>query len=198
MVWAIVSSRSCFCWLYRASPSSAAKNIIYLISVLTIWWCPCVKLSRVIGIGCLLWPACSLYKTLLALALLPFVLQGQTCLLLQVSLDFLLLHSSPLWWKGHFFFFFLVLGLESVVGLHRTSQFQLLWHQWLGHRLRLLWCWMVCFRNEPRSFSHFWDCTQVLHFEGYYISSKGLFPTVDIMVIWIKFSHSHPFYFTNT
>ena len=148
MVWAIVSSRSCFCWLYRASPSSAAKNIIYLISVLTVWWCPCVKLSHVTGIGCLLWPACSLNKTLLALALLPFVLQGQTCLLLQVSLDFLLLHSSPLWWKGYFFFF-LVLGLESVVGLQRTSQLQLLWHQWLGHRLRLLWCWMVCFRNEP-------------------------------------------------
>ena len=33
-----VSSQSCFCWLYRASPSSASKNIINLISVLTIWW----------------------------------------------------------------------------------------------------------------------------------------------------------------
>ena len=42
MIWAAVSSRSCFCWLYRASPSLAAKNIINLISVLTIWWCPCV------------------------------------------------------------------------------------------------------------------------------------------------------------
>ena len=29
-------------------------------------------------------------------ALLHFVLQGPTCLVLQVSLDFLLLHSSPL------------------------------------------------------------------------------------------------------
>ena len=36
MVWATVSSRSCFCWLYRASPSLAAKNIINLILVLTI------------------------------------------------------------------------------------------------------------------------------------------------------------------
>ena len=41
MVWATVSSWSCFCWLYRASPSLAAKNTINLISVLTIWWCPC-------------------------------------------------------------------------------------------------------------------------------------------------------------
>ena len=33
-----------------------------------------------------------------------FVLQGQICLLLQVFLDFLLLHSSPLWWKSYLFF----------------------------------------------------------------------------------------------
>ena len=47
MIWATVSSLSCFYWLYRASPSSA-KNIINLISVLTIWWCPCVELSLVL------------------------------------------------------------------------------------------------------------------------------------------------------
>ena len=29
MIWATVSSRSCFCWLYRASPSLAAMNIIW-------------------------------------------------------------------------------------------------------------------------------------------------------------------------
>ena len=34
----MVSSKSCFCWLYRPSPSLAAKNIINLILVLTIWW----------------------------------------------------------------------------------------------------------------------------------------------------------------
>ena len=48
MSWATVSSRSCFCWLCRASPSSAAKNIINLISVLTIWWCTCVESSLVL------------------------------------------------------------------------------------------------------------------------------------------------------
>ena len=48
MIWAIVSSQSCFCWLYRASPSLAAKTIINLISVLTIWWCPCVESSPVL------------------------------------------------------------------------------------------------------------------------------------------------------
>ena len=33
--WATVSPQSCFCWLYRASPSLAAENIINMISVLT-------------------------------------------------------------------------------------------------------------------------------------------------------------------
>ena len=48
MIWATVSSWSCFCWLYRASPYLAAKNIINLILVLTIWWCPCVESSLVL------------------------------------------------------------------------------------------------------------------------------------------------------
>ena len=47
MIWATVSLPSCFCWLYRASPSLAAKNIIDLVLVLTIWWCPCVESSLV-------------------------------------------------------------------------------------------------------------------------------------------------------
>jgi len=49
MIWTTVSSQSCFCWLYRAAPSLAAKNIINLISVLTIWWCPCVESSLVLA-----------------------------------------------------------------------------------------------------------------------------------------------------
>ena len=48
MIWATVSSWSCFCWLYRASPSLAAKNIISLISILTIWLCLCVQSSLVL------------------------------------------------------------------------------------------------------------------------------------------------------
>ena len=62
MIWATVSSWSCFCWLYRASPSLAAKNIINLISVLTIWWCPYVE-SCVVGRGYLPRPVRSLGKT---------------------------------------------------------------------------------------------------------------------------------------
>ena len=61
----------------------------------------CRFVSCVVDRGCLLWPMHSIGNSLLGFALLHFVLHGQTCLLLQVSLDFLLLHSSPLWWKGH-------------------------------------------------------------------------------------------------
>ena len=94
MIWATVSSQSCFCWLYRASPSLAAKNIINLILDLVMSMCR--VFSCVVGRGCLLWPVRSLGKTILAFALLHSVLQGQICLLPQVFLDFLLLHSSPL------------------------------------------------------------------------------------------------------
>ena len=48
MIWATGSSPCSFCWLYRASPSLAAKNIINLISLLTIWWCPRVESSLVL------------------------------------------------------------------------------------------------------------------------------------------------------
>ena len=158
MIWATVSSWPCFYWLYRVSPSLAAKNIINLISVLAISWCPCAESSCVFGRGCLLWPVPSLGEILLAFALVHSVLQGQISLLLQVFLNFLLLHSSPLEWKGHLF---KVLVLTDLVGLHRTIQ--LLQHYWSGHRLGLSWYWMVCLGNEQKSFCHFWDSIQVLH-----------------------------------
>ena len=56
----------------------------------------------------------SLGKTLLAFPLLNFVLQGQTCLLPQVSLDFLFLYSSPLMKRTS-----LVFVLE---GIHKIIQ----------------------------------------------------------------------------
>ena len=113
-----------------------------------------------VGRGCLLWPMRSLQKTLLAFALLHSVLQGQICLLLHVFLNFLLLHSSPLKWKGHLFW---VLVLEDLVGLHRIVQLQLLQSYGSGHSLALPWYWVVCLGNEQRPFCHFWDCIQVLH-----------------------------------
>ena len=72
----------------------------------------------------LLWPVHSLNK-IVSFPLLHSVLQGQTCLLLQVSLDFLLLHPVPYDEKDIYFF-----GISSMksVSLHRTVQLQFLWH----------------------------------------------------------------------
>ena len=124
----------------------------------------CRVFSCAVGRGCLLWLVHSLGKSLLAFALLHSVFQGQICLLLQVSLDFLLLHSSPLKWKRYPFW---VLILAGLVGLHITIQLQLLQHCWLGHRLRSL----VRLRSREwfpldmnRSFCHFWECSPELHF----------------------------------
>ena len=55
-------------------------------------------------------------------------------LLLQISLDSLLLPSNPLMKRASF----VLLVLEAAVVFHRTDQFQLLWNQWLGHGLELL------------------------------------------------------------
>ena len=152
--------------------------------------------SCVVGRGCLLWPVHFLGKTLLVFALLHSVFQGQICLLLQVFLDFLLLHSSPLRWKGHLFG---VLVLKGLVGLHRTIQLQLLQHYWSGHRLGLLRYWMVCLGNRDHSVIFevafkYRISDSLVDYDGYCISSKGFLPTVvDMMVIWIKFTHSSPF-----
>ena len=100
---------------------------------------------------------------------------------------------------------FRVLVLEGLIGLHRAIQLQLLQHYWLGHSLRLLWYWMVFLGNKQRSFCHFWDCTQVLHFRLFFwlwrllhFFSRFLPTVIDVMAIWIKFDHSSPFYFTDS
>ena len=96
-------------------------------------------------------------------------------------------------------FLLLFLFLEALISLYRTVQLQLLWHKWSGHRPGSPWYWMVCLGDKQRSFCHFWDCTQVLHFRlscwlWGFSSSKEFLPTVvDIMVIWIKLAHSSSF-----
>ena len=145
-------SQCCFSWLHRASPSLTAKNIINLISVLAISWCPCVVFSCVAGRRCLLWPVHSPGKTLY----LP-VTPGVSWL---ATFAF----QSPIMKRTSLG----VLVLKGLVGLHRTVQLQLLQHYWLGHRLGLPRYWMVCLGNEQRSFCHFWDWIQVRHFRFFY------------------------------
>ena len=132
----------------------------------------CRVFSCGVGRGCLLWPVGSLGRTLLAFVLLHSVLQGQICLLLQVFLDFLLLHSSPLCWKGYLFW---VLVLEGLVGLHRTIQFSffsitglivkclivifsiyLAVQLWMSHLTSLWLHFLICKQSNNSTFLSSW------------------------------------------
>ena len=156
----------------------------------------CRVFSCAVGRGCLLWPVHSLGKTLLAFHLFRFVVEGQICLLLQLSFDVLLLHSIPLWRKGHLF---LVLDLEGLVGHHRTFNFSFFGISGCG--MDLDYCDIEWFSLETnRLFYHFFifhpstAFWTFVDYECYSISSKGfLLTVVDIIVIWIKFTHSSSF-----
>ena len=162
MIWVTVSSRSCFCWLYRASPSLTAKNIINLILMLTIWWCPCVESSLVLLEEGVCYAQCVLLAELYQP--LPCFIPCSEAKFACYSRCFLTSYFCIPVHYNEKDIFWGVLVLEGLVGLHRTVQLQLLQHYWSGHILGLPWYWMVCLGIEQRSFCHFWDCTQVLHF----------------------------------
>ena len=63
----------------------------------------CKVVSWFVEKGCMLWLVHSRGRIQLAFALLHFVFQDQTWLLLQVYLDFILLHSNLQWWIEHLF-----------------------------------------------------------------------------------------------
>ena len=157
MIWAIVSSRSCFCWLYRASLSLTWKEHNQShFGVDHLAMSMCRVTSCVVGRGCLLWLVCSLSKTLLAFALLHFLLQGQTWLLFLVSPDFCI----PILYDEKDIFF----GISrrccrsSYNQSSSTSLASMVGAQtWITVMLNgLPWKWT--------NLCHFWDCTQVLHF----------------------------------
>ena len=124
-------------------------------------------------------------KTLLAFALLHFVLQGQICLLLQVFLDFLLLHSSPLWWKGQLLGVLVLEGLVGPTELFIFSFFSITGRgidldyrniEWFA--LEVNWDHSVVFEIA----SKYCISDSSVNCDGYSISSKGFLPTVvDIM-----------------
>ena len=159
MIWATVNSQSCFCWLYEASPSWLKR--IYSI---WFWYWPslmsmCRVFSCVVERGCLLWSVCSLGK-ILSLCPVSFCTPRPN-LPVTSGVSWLLTFAfqSPIMKRISF-----LSVLKGPVGLPRTIQLQLIQHYWLGHSLGLLWSWMVCLGNEQRSFCHFWDYIQVLHF----------------------------------
>ena len=197
MIWATVSFRSCLWWLYRASPSLAAKNIINLISMSAIWWCPCVESSLVLLEEGVCYDQCILLANSVSLWSVSFctprsnlpVITGISWFPTFTFQSYMMKRTS-----------FGVLVLEGLVGLHRTVQLQLLQHYWLGHHLD--YCdieWFALEMNRDHSVifeiaPKYCILDSFVDYQGYSISSKGILPTVvDIMVIWIKFTHSSPF-----
>ena len=79
--------------------------------------------------------------------------------------------QSPMMKRTSFFFFFLKLVLKGHACLHRTGQLQLLWHQWLMHRLGLLCIeWFALEVNRDQSVLWLDPSTACLvNYEGYSI-----------------------------
>ena len=157
MIWTTVSSWSCFCGHIEFS-IFGCKEYDQSDFGIDIWCCLCVESSFMLledGV-------CYLPSHSVSLCPASFCTPRPT------------LPVTPgISWLPNFAFqypimkrtsFFWVLVLEGLVGLHRTIKLQLLQHYLSGHRLGLLWYRMVCLGNEQRSFCHFWDCIQVLHF----------------------------------
>ena len=201
MIWATVSCQYCFWWLYRASPSAAAKNIIKLCLVLAIWWCSYVEPSLILlGMGvcydqCVtLQNSASLCKTLLAFAKLDFILyfKAKIACYSRYLLTSYFCISAP-WWKGLFFFF---LVLKYLVGLHKSFNFNFFGTS--GWGINFDYCDIEWFALIILSLLRFYPSsafqTLFLNYDIYSNSSKGFLPTVvGITIIWIKFPHSIPF-----
>ena len=156
----------------------------------------CRVISCVVGKGYLLWPVCSLGKTISLCSASFCTSRPNLPVTRSTSWLSTFAFQSPMMKRTSF----LVLVLEGLVGLHKTVQLCSLQHLWLEHRLGLPWYWMVCLGDEQRSFRGFWDCIQYcisdsfVDHDGYSISSNWFLLTVgDTMVIWITFFHSHPF-----
>ena len=154
----------------------------------------CRVFSCVVARGCLLWPVHSLGKTLLVFAPLHSVLQGQICLLLQVFLDFLLLR--PIMKRTSFLDVSSRRSCRSSKNCSTSASSALP----IG-----AWTWITVILNGLP-----WKGTEIIvvfeiaskycvldslvYYDGYSISFMGFLPTVvDIMAIWVKFTHSSPF-----
>ena len=139
MISATVSFCSCFCWLYSISPSLAAKNIINLILVLTIWWCPCVESFLVLLEDGVCYDQCVLLANSISLCPASFCTLRPNLPVTPCILTSYFCFPVPYNEKAIFFW---VLVLEGLVGLHSIVQLQLLQHYWSGHRLELPLYWV--------------------------------------------------------
>ena len=129
MIWATVSSQSCFCWLYRASPSLVAKNIINLILVLTIWWYSRIESSLVLLEEGVCYDQCRLWWTVAGLGALSVTVHAWD-LLREVTFIFI---TSTLVW--------------SQVNSRKGTQL----HPSTENGLKIYWAWLCPSEQDPVS-----------------------------------------------
>ena len=154
-----------FFWQHTVSPSLATKNVINLISVLPIWWCPCISSSLVLLRRILAMMSALSWQNSVSLCPASF---SSPRLILPVTpgiswLPTLAYQSPPMNTTS-------VIGVSSVK-FSRSSQ------DWsaegslasvAGAWPELLWCWMACLGNDPISFCYFGDCTQIVHIGNFF------------------------------
>ena len=150
MIWATVISRSCFCWLYRASPSSTTKNRINLISVLTIWWCPHVETLLFVGKGCFAMTTVFSWQNSVSLCPASFCIPRPN-LPVTPGISWLstFAFQSPMMKKTSF----LVLVQEGLVGIIETFNFS--FFSISGWGIDLDYCdieWFALEMNQNHSF----------------------------------------------
>ena len=184
---ATVRSQSCYCWLYRGSPSLTAKDIISLISVLTIWWCPYVKSSLVLLEEGVYYDQC-VFLANLCLPFPCFILysKAKICPLLQVSLDFYFCNHSLMMKRTSFFLVLVQIVLLVYIEPFNICFFSIsVWGidldyfdiEWFA--LEMNWDHSIIFEIAPK----YCILDSFIDYEGYSISSKGFLPTlVDIIV----------------
>ena len=157
----------------------------------------CRVFSCVVGRGCLLWLVHFIGKTLLALPCFISYSKAKfscysKCFLTSYFCIPVPYNEKDIFWE--------VLVLKGPVGLHRTIQLQLL--RLSGWGIDLDYCdieWFALETNRDHSVvfeiaSKYCISDSFVNYYGYSISSKGFLPTVvDLMVIWVKFTHSSPF-----
>ena len=182
--------------MYRASPSSAAKNIINLISALTIWWCPCIESSLVLLER--VHAMTSMFSWKNSVSLCP----ASCCtprpnLLVTPGISWLPASEfqSPMIKRTPYF------GVSSGK-CYRSSQINLSFFNICGWGVDLDYCdlkWFALKTNRGQSIvfeiaPKYYISDSFVDYEGYSISSKGILPTiVDTIDIWIKFTHSCSF-----
>ena len=151
--------------------------------------------SCVVGRGCLLWPRCSLAK--LCYPLTCFILYfkakfaSYSRYLLTSYFCIPVPYDEKDWCFG-------VLSRSSLIGLHRTFNFFGI----SGWVRDLDYCdteWFALEKNRDHSVvfetaSKYCISDSFIDHDGYSISSKGFLPAVDVMVIWVKFTHFSPFF----